>query len=473
MAILKTKNGNEIVINPAILRKMRETVIGLIKKISDLEVPTHYKITKVNELNANFKLTFDLKNATDQSLGERQAKVKKSLDSDKRFMNQENKDVFYEIFTAKSQQGSALMNNEIKLDLTEAYQNFIEIVEVEDVAVDKKVSKTEIAESRETVVLVNEPELVPEVDEYRITLQSGVVIRLIRPVTPEMMNHTINGVTLQHFLDNLCTIFASGKPYGNNFVMYEAASPEAYACLAYVAGNRDLQKPKISALDQSYKSAVGRLFRMYFLNEFLEEIDGQHGIATDIQNGIPIHFVIMPGWGLEEVITLNLNSTPWETREFVKSQVKLKNLNYIRFDEIMESYPGFGISTLQILIKGKRMAKNKKRGARDPFTSGEYIVTAEEKDIAINKLTKINMFKGYHKGYRSRNFVETILYLLTLPDYDNNHMVKALSTLHNDTFKKAGTMPVKKYLETMIPIYNSGIRTGSKLKKLEIQFKIS
>ncbi|GAA4461808.1 hypothetical protein GCM10023093_07210 [Nemorincola caseinilytica] len=195
----------------------------------------------------------------------------------------------------------------------------------------------------------------------------------------------------------------------------------------------------------------GYLFTVIYLNERLEIIDGQHRYEAARRKGLPLHFMIMPGWGMREVTILNVNSRDWTITDFMETHAKAGNPNYVRFREFYLAHD-FDVTTCQLLVTGRRSGRH---ASTDEFRKGLMQVDEQQVTEAYLKAKKMASMQPYHpNGWKSRNFVEAMLILLGTKGYDHEHLVLKFKTYPDILLAGAKSLRIEEYLRIFMDKYN-------------------
>ncbi|MCC6198988.1 ParB N-terminal domain-containing protein [Candidatus Nomurabacteria bacterium] len=231
---------------------------------------------------------------------------------------------------------------------------------------------------------------------------------------------------------------------------YKIYATKRYDAFSRLAENRDINEAHVQALMESFQKD-GYLFTILFVNEMLQQIDGQHRFEAAKRLHLPIYFAVMPGWGIKEVTILNVNSRDWKMEEFMNSYARGGNENYVRFKEFFDEF-GFQITISQLILLGRR---TKEVGANDFFRHGKMICTEEMSAKAYVKARRILQFKDFHpRGYKSRSFVEAILVLLRTKGYDQAHMIQQLKKYPVTMLMEARSLRYEEYAKLLTETYN-------------------
>lgn len=83
-----------------------------------------------------------------------------------------------------------------------------------------------------------------------------------------------------------------------------------------LVGNRDVNELNVKKLVASMSKK--QLASIAIVNENMEIIDGAHRKRACEELGLPFNYIIMPGYGIDEVHVLNSNMKNWTNEDFVR-----------------------------------------------------------------------------------------------------------------------------------------------------------
>ena len=379
-------------------------------------LPSDASLSKVNEISSTFVVSFNQAVVTPKILAEHLVRITEAMTAQ-----------FAEDYSAKP-----VSDSQIKIDLTKAY--------------DKRIS--EVFESAEgplgksTYVAISgkpdeQKEAEPQLQGNGISFHPAV-----SPLTDTMLNAAIAGMTLREFLSTHCEVIAKGD-------LHAIYATTAYGYFSLLDGNREVREVNVQALVKSYEKD-GYLFTVLYMNEKLQQIDGQHRFESARRKQLPVYFMIMSGWGLKEVTTLNVNSHNWSIIDFMETYVRQGNEHYVLFKEFYDANE-FDISTCLLLILGTRIVE----GYVDGFKEGKFKTSFEQVDLAMKKANAISRLKDFHpNGWRSRNFTDAMIRFLALPGYNHDQMVEQLKLYPDVMLRDAKTLRIEEYIAVLHKKYN-------------------
>ena len=74
------------------------------------------------------------------------------------------------------------------------------------------------------------------------------------------------------------------------------------------------------------------------VNEGFEVIDGQHRLEACEELNMPIEFIMRPGLGMDECISINTSSRNWTVEDYIEYYAKTGNQNYILLNDLRHKY---------------------------------------------------------------------------------------------------------------------------------------
>lgn len=182
-----------------------------------------------------------------------------------------------------------------------------------------------------------------------------------------------------------------------------------YAMFTSVNGNRTLNQLHLARLKDSIKRKY--LFTTIIVNERFEIIDGQHRFTACKDLGLPINYIVVPGYGLEEVQILNASAKTWSWADYLSGYCKLGYPEYLRFKEFADKYKFTHQVNLDLLSKidghSGRAFVSFKEGT---FEIGNY-------EFAESVARKIKAIKAIYPGAERVSFVVALMNCLRKPRF--------------------------------------------------------
>jgi len=199
-----------------------------------------------------------------------------------------------------------------------------------------------------------------------------------------------------------------------------------------IEGNRVPNLQHIKRLADSIR-VYGMKCNPILVNERMEVIDGQHRLMAAKEAESFVYYIIVNGYSLNEVHTLNLNQKNWTKKDFmegyanmgVESYMLLRNF-YNKNDDYTFSdcialcqNTGSGTSrSLGVQINCSKTHSIKLDGSAQIFEQGTW--KCGDIDLAQDMANKIRMIKTYYFGYNRSIFVQTMMGLLQKETFDFN-----------------------------------------------------
>lgn len=216
-----------------------------------------------------------------------------------------------------------------------------------------------------------------------------------------------------------------------------------YSLFKPVNGNRELNQLHLDRIKKSMSENC--LFTILYVNEKHEIIDGQHRFEALKSLGLPIHYVVLEGAGLQDVQIYNHFLKKWNSDDYLSGYCELGYPQYIAYKKFKDKY-GFGHNETMSMLSGARTGNG---GTYNDFITGRFRITHLKE--ATMTAEKIWMLNGIYDGFQRRSFVYAIVYLLTKPHFDFMEFLQkiksqpSLLTHCNDT---------KQYVLLIEEVYN-------------------
>lgn len=213
--------------------------------------------------------------------------------------------------------------------------------------------------------------------------------------------------------------------------------------------NRSIEESRKRKISMSIND-VGYIPAPIVVNEKMEIIDGQGRFAVMRDLGIPIAYVIVPGLGIRECISMNISGTQWKDEDYIKSFANQGNENYERLRKLLyEEYPGqFALNNVLMATVGKPYDSTNIR-------KGSLTITEEAKDEAYNLLGYVsNINRGIDGGVLPGKMVNAIVFAVQVSGVDSDR----LSRVVERNYTPASTFGnIEACLEWLTFYYNQGV----------------
>jgi hypothetical protein len=197
-----------------------------------------------------------------------------------------------------------------------------------------------------------------------------------------------------------------------------------------IDGNRVPNLQHIRRLSASVEQ-YGMKCNPIIVNERLEVIDGQHRLAAAKEVGTYVYYIVIEGYTLSEVHTLNLNQKNWTKKDFMYGYADMGVMSYVKLKKFVEKNDDFTFndcialcsnitSGTTVLVSGK-YKKNRYSNSLEIFEEGTW----KGKDFELGQewANKIRMIKPYYHNYTRSTFVGTMLGLFLNDSFDFNEFM--------------------------------------------------
>ena len=242
--------------------------------------------------------------------------------------------------------------------------------------------------------------------------------------------------------------------------VYETRNYEMFKKLL---GNRDVTNQRINRIATSIKS-VGYVMNPIVINGNNEIIDGQGRVEALKLLDMPVHYVIDKNAGLEQCVQLNVNGTPWNTIDYIKSYKQQGNENYVRLMELVDEFPTIPIDVIGYAIHGKTESRNgsskgirKHLGSRSTIITGTFTCTEREKKQAYKKLDYVQKFFQIAKRVpgSASHFMKAIIFIAFEAHADENRLYKTCFERQQDIVPFTN---VRTAINSISEVYNLNCR---------------
>lgn len=232
-------------------------------------------------------------------------------------------------------------------------------------------------------------------------------------------------------------------------------------------GNRIVNELHIKRLKQSFQKKY--LQSPIIVNENFEIIDGQHRFEAAVQLNLPVNYIMVDGYGLSEVQTLNTNAKNWRKIDYLSAYVDLGRSEYVKFQEFMEEFPELGLSSCEVILTNSLGGGHKNKSSKEfisktnvrgcyavrYFQEGDLVIPNYEK--SIENANKILMIKPFYEGFNRTSFVRAMIGVFKIEEYSHDVFLKRLKS---NPMALVHCNNVTQYKELIEKIYNFRSRGG-------------
>lgn len=118
-----------------------------------------------------------------------------------------------------------------------------------------------------------------------------------------------------------------------------------YSMFKHLEGNRTDATIRGAKIIESIRKN-GYILSPIAVNEHYEVIDGQGRLYALECEGLPVHYYIVPGAGIEDCIAMNIYGTKWKLIDYIDSYANRGFDSYMKLKLLIEQYSGFDLSLI-------------------------------------------------------------------------------------------------------------------------------
>jgi hypothetical protein len=175
-----------------------------------------------------------------------------------------------------------------------------------------------------------------------------------------------------------------------------------------IEGNRVPNLQHVKRLSDSIR-VYGMKCNPILVNENMEVIDGQHRLFAAKETQSFVYYIIVSGYKLDDVHTLNLNQKNWGKKDFMEGYASIGIKDYIMIKKFTEKNDDFGLNDCIALCSNNSVNSGTTNNGQKPFENGYW--KCKDLEIAQEWANKLRMLKPYYSGYNRSGFVGTMAML--------------------------------------------------------------
>lgn len=252
-------------------------------------------------------------------------------------------------------------------------------------------------------------------------------------------------------------------PMNKNVQELKVNMTEDLNIFTFLKGNRPPNPQHIKRLAASIKR-YGMLINPILVNERYEIIDGQHRYLAAKETNAPIYYIIVSGYALEQVHTLNMNQKNWTAKEFLHGYANMGLKDYIILRDFWHKHSWMTLSnaialcsntltshnyTQSLIIRENGRVDNRKKD----FKAGTW--KAGNMQLAETNALKIKTIEPFFPdGYNDSGFISTMLTLFKNENFNHDNFIQKLK-LQRTALTKCATREQYKLLIEDIYNYKS------------------
>lgn len=167
------------------------------------------------------------------------------------------------------------------------------------------------------------------------------------------------------------------------------------------------------------------------VNEKMEVIDGQHRLMAAKEAASFVYYIIVTGYSLSEVHTLNLNQKNWGKKDFMEGYANMGIESYIKLKSFVDKNDDYTFNDCIAFCANRTtttQGKSDKAKLINPELSIQQVFeegtwTGKDFNLGQDYANKIRMIKPYYSGYNKSGFVTTMIGLLQKETFDFNEFM--------------------------------------------------
>lgn len=235
---------------------------------------------------------------------------------------------------------------------------------------------------------------------------------------------------------------------GVNQHKLDVVRTKEYHLFSHLDGNRSINTSHVNRLKESMKEQY--LVSPIIVNGKYEIIDGQHRFEAIKELGLPLLYIMVKQYGLEEVQRFNSNQKNFSYEDFANGYIDLGNEDYKTLKEFRQKYDlDWGVSIALLTGTSHRSATDSEK-----FKSGQFKVKSYKQAVEIaDKILEIGQF---YPDYNKKYFMYAAIRMIKTPGYNQKHMMDKLRYLSTKLVACSSSEDYLKLLET---IYNFKTRS--------------
>jgi hypothetical protein len=188
-----------------------------------------------------------------------------------------------------------------------------------------------------------------------------------------------------------------------------------------IDGNRIPNLQHIKRLADSIR-VYGMKCNPILVNERMEIIDGQHRLMAAKEAESFVYYIIVKGYSLSEVHTLNLNQKNWSKKDFMEGYANMNIKSYVKLKEFIQKNEDFSMPICMAFCNNTTDNSHNKLGENlEVFEDGSW--KGRDFNLGQEWANKIRMVQPYYLGYNTSVFVGTLITLFKNENFDFNEFM--------------------------------------------------
>lgn len=227
-----------------------------------------------------------------------------------------------------------------------------------------------------------------------------------------------------------------------------------YSLFKNIAGNRDLNFPKIDRIINDIDSGIDLLRYCPILvverQNLLEIVDGQHRFYVAKEIGSKVWYIIAEELSLYDIARLNSNTEKWNAKDFINCYTQLGNPHYKALKTFLLKYNSIPVTTaISLLVDGK--VNSGGSHSKTDFEQGKFEIKFQSKAEAF--MDMVHQFKCISKSKYPRPFLLAIEKISLAKKID---IAELIEKANNEDASLKYLETEKQYLTALEEIMNKG-----------------
>lgn len=207
-------------------------------------------------------------------------------------------------------------------------------------------------------------------------------------------------------------------------VVYQTANLDQFVT---IDGNRTPNPAHVKRLVDSINKH-GVLCNPILVNEQMQVIDGQHRLLACRETNSEVFYIILPGYNLDEVHTLNLNQKNWTKKDYMFGYAGMGIQSYVKLAKFYAENNDFHFSDCISLCSNLSSASSlalSGKNSMQVFEEGTWV--ARDMNLAQTWATQLRQLKPHYGGYNRSGFVGVMVMMLQNPKFNFKEFLHKVS----------------------------------------------
>lgn len=263
------------------------------------------------------------------------------------------------------------------------------------------------------------------------------------------------------------TITLPKKVVNTSKVLTPIYITENYSMFGHIGGNRNLDSSNLNKIKQSITKKHIKTNAVICIVDNSDElqplkiIDGQHRFEACKTLNMPVSYVIDDTLDMKTILNditlLNTASKEWDVSDFMRSEAKKGNENYILYSKVYTQYDKIFDHEALFFILNNDTNRKYPKVSYPSFKSGELLFDQSDLNYLTKRLEDISLFNEYSEIGGKRYYQKALNQMINTRGFDPNQMLVKLKT-RKSTITKCTT--VEGALRQLADIYNWKTQTG-------------